>query len=102
MNTTDYHELLAASKDKLVLIAFTAKWSGSAEMLLHILDMAKDDLGEVVIGMIDVDAEEEVVKNLGISSVPTTLIVRNRVVVDLFTGPISRRNLMKKIKAVAI
>jgi len=31
MNTTDYHELLAASKDKLVLIAFTAKWSGSAD-----------------------------------------------------------------------
>lgn len=92
-----YQDLLAESEHSPVLIAFTATWSGSSQLLVNMLELTRKDLGEVIIGELDVDEHETLINNLGIQEIPTTFIVRNRVVVDLFTGPVSRKNLLRKI-----
>lgn len=102
MKTDQYHHLIAKSEGRTVLIAFTAAWSGAAQLLVNMLEMSRKDLGNVTIGEIDVDANEDLISNLGISKVPTTLIVQDRVVVDLFTGTISRRELINRVHAVAV
>lgn len=97
MKSLTYQELINKSEGRTVLIAFTASWSGSSQLLINMLELISEDLEAVTIGEIDVEEEESLVSNLGIAQVPTTLIVRERVVIDLFTGPVSRKQIMRKI-----
>lgn len=99
MKNSAYQDLLAKSEHQPVLIVFTATWSGSSQLLVNMLELARKDLGDVVIGELDVDEHDSLVSNIGIQQIPTTLIVYERVVVDLFTGPVSRSNLLRRAAA---
>lgn len=100
MKTYDYQQLIAASEGQLVLIAFTAEWSGASQMLTHMLKMVQKDMENILVAEIDIVSNNEIANDLGISNVPTTLIVQEKFVVDMFTGPISRKDLTRRINAI--
>ena len=101
MKSEAYQDLLAKSDQHTVLIAFTASWSGASQMLMHKLTAVAEESDLVIVGELDIDQHESLVANLSIQQVPTTFIVRDRVVVDLFTGTVSKNMLLRKLSSAA-
>ena len=102
MSNEPYIKLLEVSNDKLVIVTFTAMWSGASKILtssLKQIDIVNDDLA---LAEFDVESANELFNDLGLSHVPTTILLRDQEIIDLFIGPLSKRKIKEKIlKATA-
>jgi len=75
------------STDKLVVIDFWASWCGPCRQIAPVVEeLAKEYNGRVVVGKVDVDAEEELASKYNISSIPTLLFIKNKKVVQTVVG----------------
>lgn len=61
---------------KPVLLCFWANWCPPCQTVLNRLDGLADDLsGSVKLGLVNVDLEPEIVTDLGITSIPTLVLL---------------------------
>ena len=73
--------------NKIVLVDVMASWCGPCKMLSPIIDEVGAHFGEtVLVGKLDADANRDLVKELGIRSIPAVLIYKDGEVVEKFTG----------------
>lgn len=98
MKNLDYQILLSESDRQLVLVVFTAPWSGGAHLLNGMLERVKKDYDNLRVSQFDIEEHPELATDLGITQVPTTLLIRNHQVMDLFTGAIPRRKIIDRLK----
>ena len=60
--------------EKPVLVDFWAEWCMPCKMLGPTIDeMAEEFAGKATVGKLDIDANQEVAANLGISAIPTII-----------------------------
>ncbi|KAH8378692.1 hypothetical protein KR009_000789 [Drosophila setifemur] len=85
---SSYDKMLAdAGAHKHVLVEFFATWCGPCAMIGPRLDqLAADYSGKLLILKIDVDVNEDLAIQYEISSMPTFLIIKNRVTLIQFVG----------------
>jgi len=61
---------------KPVLLCFWANWCPPCQTVLNRLDGLADDLSQTVkLGLVNVDQEPEIVTDLGITSIPTLVLL---------------------------
>ncbi len=85
---------LANSEKRVVILAFTAAWVGSFFLFRGYLQDLKQEYGEDVgLQIIDVEKYSAVARKLGVSQVPTTIVLRNHEVVNVLVGTTSRSKL---------
>lgn len=85
--TSENYEKEVLKSDKPVLIDFYADWCGPCRMMSPIIDeIAEEMSGEVKIGKINVDENQDLAMEYGVMSIPTIVILENGKVKKTFVG----------------
>jgi thioredoxin 1 len=64
-----------------VLIDFWAEWCGPCRQFAPVYEKAAEDNPDLVFGKVDTEAQPELAQAFGIQSIPTLMIVRDKVAV---------------------
>ena len=96
----DFADLVLKS-DKPVMVDFWATWCGPCVMAGPVVDELADDYaGKVVIGKLDVDANQATAQQYGVMSIPTVIMFKDGKEVARkvgFAGRPMYENLIKQV-----
>ncbi|QLJ03544.1 thioredoxin [Streptomyces sp. NEAU-sy36] len=69
------------TENDFVLIDFWASWCGPCRQFAPVYEKAAEENPDLVFGKVDTEAQPELAQAFGIQSIPTLMIVRDRVAV---------------------
>ncbi len=97
--TKDNFEQEVLKSDKTVLVDFWASWCAPCMMLTPVIHEIADELGDdVKIGKVNVDEEQELSMQYGISSIPTLLVFRNGEIVNAAVGLRAKEHIIEMLR----
>jgi thioredoxin len=83
-----------------VLLDLWAAWCGPCRMIAPTIEMlARELAGRVLVGKLDVDANQRTAAKFGVQGIPTLLILKNGREVDRMVGVQSREQILKRLNA---
>lgn len=92
-----FEDLLKSEKP--LVVDFWAEWCGPCRMVGPIVDeLAAEYEGQVTIGKVDVDNNDDITSKYGIRNIPTILFIKNGEVVDKQVGAAQKSALKEKIE----
>ncbi len=95
----DNFEQEVLKSDKTVLVDFWASWCAPCMMLSPIVSEIAEECGEgIAVGKVNVDEEQELSVQYGISSIPTLLVFRNGEIVNAAVGLRSKEHILEMLK----
>lgn len=88
VTTADFDRLVIENSfHKPVLVDFWAEWCAPCKSLMPLLaQIAESYQGELMLGKVNCDVEQDIVMRLGIRSLPTVVLFKDGQPVDGFTG----------------
>ncbi len=91
-------EFISNTANGTVLVDFFANWCGPCKMLAPVLEKLADEMPEIDILKIDVDAVADVAKDYGIMSIPTLILFKEGVETDKQVGYMNLDQLKSFVK----
>jgi thioredoxin 1 len=82
---------------KTEVIDFWATWCGPCKLMNPILDEVEKEYPDLTITRIDIDSDEDMVKQYNIQSVPTYVILKDGKEVDRIIGAKPKFAFLKRI-----
>lgn len=92
--------IISESEENPVVLLFTAEWLGSAHILETFFQELAPDYPNLVIYKIDVDSNQELPTQFGVSQVPTTVFLRDGEIREYVPGVLSKRKLRLKFQSL--
>ena len=93
--TNDNFEEEVLHSDKTVLVDFWASWCGPCKMLAPTIDQLADELTDVKVCKVDVDAEPNLAAKFKVMSIPTLVVFENGQTVKTTVGVQSKAAILK-------
>jgi thioredoxin 1 len=81
----------------LALVDFWASWCGPCKMFGPIFEKASEKHGDLVFAKVDTEAQPDLAQAFGISSIPTLMIVRDKVILYAQPGALPESSLEQLI-----
>lgn len=97
--TTDNFAQTLADND-IVLVDFWAAWCGPCRQFGPIFEQVSEKFPEVAFGKVDTEAQAELARAANITSIPTLMAFRERVLVFSQAGAVGASELTKLVEAV--
>lgn len=97
--TNENYEKEVLKSDKPVLIDFYADWCGPCRMMSQIIDeIAEEMSGEIKVGKVNVDDNQELAMEYGVMSIPTIVIMENGKVKNNLVGVRDKNEIKEMLK----
>jgi len=100
--TAENFETVTGDAD-LALVDFWATWCGPCRMFGPVFERVSEQHQDAVFGKVDTDAQQALAASFGIQSIPTLMIIRDKVILYAQPGAISEsalQDLIAKARAV--
>ena len=100
--TAENFETVIGDAD-LALVDFWATWCGPCRMFGPVFERVSEQHQDAVFGKVDTDAQQALAASFGIQSIPTLMIIRDKVILYAQPGAISEsalQDLIAKARAV--
>ena len=97
--TEENFENEVLKSEGVVLIDFYADWCGPCKMMSPVIDeIAKELQGNVKLGKINVDNNQELAIKYDVMSIPTIIIFKNGMPVKSFIGVTNKQEIVDALK----
>ena len=90
----------AISENEILLVDFWASWCGPCRNFAPVYEAASDKHQDVVFGKVDTEAEQQLAGMAGITSIPTLMAFRDKILVFAQPGALPAPALEEVIEAV--
>ena len=92
--TKENFESDVMKSEKKVLLDFWASWCGPCMMVSPLVDEIAEERNDITVGKVNVDEEQELAAEFGISSIPTLVVVENGKVTQKSVGAIPKNEIL--------
>lgn len=90
-------QAVVLESNKTVLLDFWATWCGPCRMIAPILEEIAEERTDVKVCKIDVDEEQDLAIQYGVSSIPTLLVIKNGTVVNKSIGAVPKAAILEML-----
>ena len=74
------------SSEKTVLLDFYADWCGPCRMVSPLVDEIAEENPQYLVGKINVDEEQQLAQEFGVSSIPTLVVMKDGKIINQSVG----------------